>query len=294
LRRKFSATFLEDELPITYSSVSPFKRHCRRRGGIASQVNISQLPVEESLRDVSIPGDVILSIFKFKRLMWDHSERFYKPLPLPIVLRSQIYGTLNSRTETDKELELLRKTNEIRLFKLTNRDEFAIMLSKDYQTHIIQTRDAMEECGSWKNLKFSYVDRFLQTVISTYTELYITKQKLVELMKLNETSQKSEIEDVFTALVSVGVLTMKDLDTFWISIPGVGNFLYQILEGRKTILQSMENLSFGEIMMEDLMSKKSFQKLYFDVEIHLKDLIGLGLIERIYVSNGTLLRLPEK
>ena len=111
----------------------------------------------ESLRnEEELPCDTLLHIQLLKQSLFFHSQHERTALPLPILLKHQIYASMEhqSRTQIDMELDKLRMNNEIKIFKLTGREEFAVMLSIDYKVHVQQTKDAMIELGVNKSLQF--------------------------------------------------------------------------------------------------------------------------------------------
>ncbi|KAL9683125.1 hypothetical protein QQ045_014941 [Rhodiola kirilowii] len=60
-----------------------------------------------------------------------------KAILAPFILRSQLYSSLQDRTQVDRELEMLKEDNMLRIFKLnTGQDDAAIMFMDDYMNQV--------------------------------------------------------------------------------------------------------------------------------------------------------------
>lgn len=238
----------------------------------------------------NIPLTLII-IRNLKGLFYHHSQEKNKPLALPIILRSQIYATHPDRTLIDKELNRLNlETKEIRVFKFTTRDEYLVMLTEDFLVHVKQTAEDLKAQNIYKSIDLAVIDKFLRNVSLTQYDITITKKKLESLMEI---TQVKELEDCVTMMISVGVLNMsKDPNIYYLSIPGVGAFFSEAFEGRKAILTHLSQTQFRESLEKDMLTNKKLSDRQFPFEMYVKDLVGLGKVQRVKTNAGYLLRLP--
>ncbi|CAN1270427.1 Serine/threonine-protein kinase 19 [Linum perenne] len=80
------------------------------------------------------------------RIMRAQFPRIDKVSTEPFVLRSQLYSSVEDRTQVDRELETLKRENVLRVFKLnTGQDDHAVMFLEDYLKQIERVTKRLEE-----------------------------------------------------------------------------------------------------------------------------------------------------
>ncbi|KAM3391655.1 hypothetical protein ACQJBY_013004 [Aegilops geniculata] len=82
-----------------------------------------------SLEDNLIFSDTLIAL----QLMRTQFPKLEKVVTQPFILQSQLYSSVNDRTQVDRDLESLKKDRVLRVFKLnTGQDDHAIMFMDDY------------------------------------------------------------------------------------------------------------------------------------------------------------------
>ncbi|XP_030553528.1 serine/threonine-protein kinase 19 isoform X5 [Rhodamnia argentea] len=112
------------------SSSSPSKGTKRRRDEEeAAAADDAETAASESLEQSLTFSDTLVAL-RMMRAQFPHID---KVSIRPFVLRSQLYSSVVDRTQVDRELESLRRTKVLRIFKLnTGQDDHAIMFLDDY------------------------------------------------------------------------------------------------------------------------------------------------------------------
>ncbi|GAB6029281.1 Serine/threonine-protein kinase 19 [Chamberlinius hualienensis] len=202
-------------------------------------------------------------------------DKLEQRLP-PIILKHQLYSLLKNRTTVDRQLNEMKQTGVIRCFHLgVETDAVAIVLREDFQQHIKNTADGNE-----------IADRFLNYIFSTnYNELSITRDALIR--------KRICKEEEITELMRIGMLTVRDVGSWWLAIPAAGQFMKYYLKGRKAILTTIKKSKYSEILEKELMDRKlpKVAKLGMDYYVH--DIIGAELVATVPTTSGRLLRLTD-
>ncbi|XP_015922403.1 inactive serine/threonine-protein kinase 19 [Parasteatoda tepidariorum] len=202
-------------------------------------------------------------------------DKFERRLP-PIVMRHQIYAFVKSRTEVDKHLNELRKKNEIRLFKIgqNDDDQIAVVYLKDYKEHV-------EKCCSNNEAVANFMN-----VVYDCPDISFSRNVLLKDYFLREEN--------ITELIQQGVLCARDVGSYWLSIPRVGEFVKTFLYGRRATLQYVRRTKYKEILQSELVQRKLPRKCLLGILYHVYDIIGNELVTRIESPTGAVLRLqPE-
>ncbi|XP_038716814.1 uncharacterized protein LOC120010174 isoform X2 [Tripterygium wilfordii] len=155
------------------------------------------------------------------RIMRAQFPRIDKVAIQPFILQSQLYSSVNDRTQVDRELETLRRNKVLRLFKLnTGQDDHAIMFLDDYLVQIERVVKRMEEK---KQGKLEVLEWFKTRVIDSKLGPSIEHQELCILL-----SQGVKVKDEhISLLINSGVLTRQLIDPnmYWFAIPNIGSVL---------------------------------------------------------------------
>ncbi|KAK1568624.1 hypothetical protein Q3G72_026890 [Acer saccharum] len=172
------------------------------------------------------------------RVMRSQFPRIDKVSIQPIILQSQIYSSVNDRTQVDRELESLRREKVLRVFKLnTGQDDHAIMFLDDYLNQIERVEKRMEEKKQGDLEVFKW---FKTSVIDSKLDPSIGHQELCELLALGGKVKDEHI----SLLINAGVLTRQliDPDMYWFAIPNIGS----VLKGLSQEIQRDDVGSSGE------------------------------------------------
>lgn len=80
--------------------------------------------------------------------------------------------------------------------------------------------------------------------------------------------------------------------SYWLSIPGVGEFIRHLEAGRKALQQALKKTKFKQILRDDL-EKKKLGRTRLSVCYLVDDAIGRDLIEVTETTSGHLLTLSD-
>ncbi|XP_030553527.1 uncharacterized protein LOC115757451 isoform X4 [Rhodamnia argentea] len=200
------------------SSSSPSKGTKRRRDEEeAAAADDAETAASESLEQSLTFSDTLVAL-RMMRAQFPHID---KVSIRPFVLRSQLYSSVVDRTQVDRELESLRRTKVLRIFKLnTGQDDHAIMFLDDYLNQIERAVKRMEE----KNVHdLEVFEWFKIHVIDTRLEPNISHQDLCSLLSLGGKVKDNQI----SVLINGGVIIRQLIDPsmYWFAIPNVGSML---------------------------------------------------------------------
>ncbi|KAJ3169999.1 Serine/threonine-protein kinase 19 [Geranomyces variabilis] len=244
-------------------------------------------------------------------------------LPLsipPLVPVHQLHGALGHAT-CDDEIAKLEAVRAVRRFKVGNLGEICVMLVCDYEDSIRAVAGAFASgrcstdgdggggggCSaavvvrgpdgespkkkvavqkvSGRNIGDDVFDRFLTYATNPTTGLFVTKSQLTTSMRATD----DEIGELF----SYGFLTLKDVDTYWVSVRNAGVFWSGFARGRTEVLQTLKKRKHGEMLKAHL-EEKPLRGCAVPVDLVLLDLLGKGSIESLDAPLGTMIRLRKR
>ena len=84
-----------------------------------------------------------------------------------------------------------------------------------------------------------------------------------------------------------------DDEAYSFSVPGVGKLVSAIRKTRTLIIRTLKRTKYKE-MHEQQLKKAKLAHSCFQVEFHLADMEGCGLIRRTKVTSGVLVALADK
>ncbi|XP_071496385.1 inactive serine/threonine-protein kinase 19-like [Diadema antillarum] len=230
---------------------------------------------DEDIKDHDLPSETKASLIYLKSLFNVH--HFEERVP-PIFLKHQLYSIIHCKTQVDKEVDELREKKEIKLFRFgKDVDEFCIVFVDDYCDHV-------RKIASGLSLS-PVIERFLSEIIKKLNNITFTRQTLCDVHGFKD----QEIGQ----LVNAGLLTARDVGSWWLSIPGAGVFMKNFSKGREAVLRAIRKSRYREILQKELEGRKlqAVKKLGMMYLIH--DIIGAELVRTIKTTSGTLLRLDE-
>lgn len=206
----------------------------------------------------------------------------------PFILQSQLYSSVNDRTQVDRELESLRRDRVLRVFKLnTGQDDHAIMFLDDYLKQIECVVKRMEEK---KQVNLEVFEWFQTHVLDSKLEPSVGHEELCSLLSLG-----GEVKDEhISLLINAGLLTRQliDPDMYWFAIPNIGSVLKGLSQGRKELLLFLNRRKYKEMMLA-LLEKKRLRFSPLDMRFHLRDLIGSGHLKTIHTPTGLVVRVSK-
>ncbi|PIA36393.1 hypothetical protein AQUCO_03400346v1 [Aquilegia coerulea] len=134
------------------------------------------------------------------RIMHAQFPKLEKVSIQPFILRSQLYSSVNDRTQVDRDLESLKKEKVLRAFKLnTGQDDDAIMFMEDYLNQIKSVEKRMKEKTKDETAVF---DWFKSYVIVSKLDPSIEHQELCSLLSLGGKVKDEHV----SLLINAGLL----------------------------------------------------------------------------------------
>lgn len=195
-----------------------------------------------------------------------------------IVLKHQLYSIHNDKTMVDKQLNELREQGEVLMFQLGfDSDTFGLVFTSDYKNKVLAGEEGR---GTQETVK-----KFLEKVVPSCTDLSFNKEKMLKELLFTD----SEI----TQLVKVGVMTVRDAGSWWLSIPNSGRFTKYFLQGRKAVLGMVRRAKYNEVLKAELEGRPTNSQVKFQMKYHVHDIVGAELVESIPTTSGTLLRFVD-
>ncbi|CAN1131579.1 Serine/threonine-protein kinase 19 [Linum perenne] len=235
-----------------------------------------------SLEDSLMFSDTSVAL----RIMRAQFPRIDKVSTEPFVLRSQLYSSVEDRTQVDRELETLKRENVLRVFKLnTGQDDHAVMFLEDYLKQIERVTKRLEEMRKGDTEVFAW---FRKHVIDCKLEPSIGHEELWSLL-----SNGGKVKDAhISLLINAGLLTRQLIDPnmYWFTIPNIGSILKGISQGRKELLSLLNRRRYKEMMLA-LLEKKRLRMSPLDIRFHLRDLIGSGHLKTVSTPTGLVVRV---
>ncbi|XP_062148065.1 uncharacterized protein LOC133856999 isoform X2 [Alnus glutinosa] len=223
----------------------------------------SELQSNDLDQTLSLEGNLTFSdTLVALRIMRAQFPRIQKVSIQPFVLRSQLYSSVEDRTQVDRDLESLRREKIVRIFKLnTGQDDHAIMFLDDYLNQIEHVVKRLEEKKQGDLEVFKW---FRTHVIDSKLEPSIEHQELHTLLSLGGKVMDGHI----SLLINAGLL------------------------GRKEVLSLLNRRRYKEMMLAS-MEKKRLRLSPLDMRFHLRDLIGSGHLKTVQTSTGLVVRVTK-
>ncbi|KAL1219359.1 hypothetical protein V5N11_007888 [Cardamine amara subsp. amara] len=206
----------------------------------------------------------------------------------PFILQSQLYSSVNDRTQVDRELECLRREKVVRVFKLnTGQDDHAIIFLDDYLKQVDRIVKRMEEK---KQNDLDIFKWFKEHVLDSKLEPSIGHHELFSLLSLGGKVKDAHI----TLLINAGLLTRQlvDPDMYWFTIPSIGKLWKGLLQGRNELLSMLKRKRHKEMFLAEL-EKKRLRYSPLDMRFHIRDLIGSGHLKTVQTTSGLIVRISR-
>lgn len=205
-------------------------------------------------------------------------EKFEHRLP-PIVMKHQLYSLYSDRELVNKQINEMCESGEVKVFRLgTDEDDYIIVFTEDYRSH---AQCAMTEI----NIPKEVTEKFVHSVIRKCNGLSIARDTLVKDCKVKE--------EEICHLVKACVLTEKDRNSWWFSLPNSTLFIKSLARGRKTVITMVKKCKYREIFRKDLEQKKWPKLAKLGLLYHIHDVIGANLVDCVQTASGLLMRYKE-
>ncbi|EHB16086.1 Serine/threonine-protein kinase 19 [Heterocephalus glaber] len=193
---------------------------------------------------------------------------FEDALP-PIALRSQVYSLVPDRTAADRQVELDL------LVEYLKTDAVDAWLDGERSGPVMSSRPVM-------------ADRVLGLCRGFWLRCF---QPVGKISRMTQTFGFRDSE--ITHLVNAGVLTVRDVGSWWLAVPGAGRFIKYFVKGRQAVLGMVRKAKYREVLLSELLGRRAPAAVRLGLAYHVHDLIGAQLVDCISTTSGTVLRLPE-
>lgn len=244
--------------------------------------------IKSDLNTLNSINDIKGALTYFKSIFL----RSHYKLP-PIIYQHQIYSLVKNRTSVDREIEYLKNSNKIRLFRCdSNTDDIAIVYISDFKQHLDEhlfefEKENIKQIVTNSKITESeykkFINKFYDEILNEVKDQSISQCDLKKIYHLSE----KEI----TILVQTGLLTIKDPSSWWFAIPFVGNFRRDLIECRRNIVNVLRKKKFNEITIEELYKRSSKKISKIGVLYIVTDLLGSEVVRKIDSPMGFVVKL---
>lgn len=226
--------------------------------------------------------------FQYLRSIFHRSHK----LP-PIFYQHQIYSTVENRTRVDREIEELKNSNQLRIFKCDSiTEDIAICYTDDFKKHIReQLLDFEKETikqiitnskssqGEFKTL----IEKFQDQILDEIKDLSVSEFDLKSTYHLNERE--------ITVLVQTGLLTIKNSSSWYFAIPFVGNFRRNLIEARRASINILKKKKFNELAIDELYRRNNKKINQIGIMYLVADLLGTESVRKVNSPIGFIIQL---
>lgn len=249
----------------------------RSRKSARKPCSLSKALNAELMMDISNEFKEFIDVKEALKYLQDlfPASKFNNKLP-PLFFHHQLYGVLKNRTLVDKEIDKMRESCDLKLFKLSsNPREVCLAFTEDYVSHATNHLKNFE-------LPQPLIDNFIDNVVRRVPDMSVTKAQFADL-GINE----SEIR----LLIGFSVLSVRDVGSWWLTVPNSGLFLTSLEKGRKILTNLIRKTKFKEILLSDLGQRPFHKSATLGLMYHLYDLIGADVVECIPTASSLLFKL---
>ncbi|ETN01132.1 hypothetical protein PPTG_24109 [Phytophthora nicotianae INRA-310] len=222
----------------------------------------------------------------------------------PVVVWHQLYTILPNRTFIDQNVHRLRNKGKLVTFRIpTGSEDTVIIRAEDYIAEVKKYENIFREqlrqhpgdsAISLKLNAMAAYGRALPTLTSLSTA---PLQVLISRMsKVVSFSDESEIRVMMGCIQRLGFLlptTRLDDEAYSFSMPGIGKLVSAIKKTRTQIVSTLKRTKYKE-MHEQQLKKLKTKHSRFQLEFHLADMEGCGMVRRTKVTSGVLVALADK
>ncbi|KAG3099871.1 hypothetical protein PI124_g9866 [Phytophthora idaei] len=258
--------------------------------------------IEDEDREWGASADLIDDTMASIQLLLNRNANGFAALGLPsVVVWHQLYAILPNRTFIDQNVHRLRNKGELVTLKIpTGSEDTAILRAEDYIAEVKKYENIFRE-----QLRQHPGDPAISSKLNAMAAYGRALPKLTSLstaplqVLISRTSEgggtagEPEIRAMVGCVQRLGFLlptTRLDDEAYSFSIPGIGKLVSAIKKTRTQILSTLKRTKYKE-MHEQQLKKAKLKHSRFQLEFHLGDMEGCGLIRRIKVTSGVLVAL---
>lgn len=210
----------------------------------------------------------------------------------------KMYKDIFGYVFTEDYISTIKKQHENYLTQLeqqyenSQEDDSRIISGIPYFMYKNQEESRRKMSETMKKQLAQVISNFCANVLPNVTEPFIEKSELVDFLFPDETEEKqnSKHDEVITLLMTIGALTIKDIDSFYFAIPNLSQFMFYIDNGRKEILSILKRKQFKEIMVHSLL-QRPLKNTIFNPMFHIRDMIGDGDVSVIDINGQKMIRI---
>ncbi|KAG7381705.1 Serine/threonine-protein kinase 19 [Phytophthora pseudosyringae] len=261
--------------------------------------------VEEQVEEWDASADLIDDTMASIQLLLSRNAGGFAEIGLPpFVVWHQIYTILPNRTFVDQNVHRLRSKGKLVTFKIpTGSEDTAILRAEDYIAEVTKYENAFREqlrqhpgdtpISSKLNAMAAFGRALPQLTSLSTAPLKVLISRMSEG---SGSAGEPEIRAMIGLIQRLGFLlptTRLDDEAYSFSVPGVGKFVSAIKKTRTLILNTLKRTKYKEMHQQQL-KKAKLKHSRFQLEFHLADMEGCGLIRRTKVTSGVLVVLADK
>lgn len=247
--------------------------------------------VDDDCEDV--PNDTLATILSLRSQFKCFDRTGQLP---PVVLKSQLYSVLSDRTNADRDLDELRRTNKVRLFKLaTGSDDHGILTTDDYRSLVVESpqRVNSKEVDAKRTLEW-----FGNQVLASCWNVTVTMGQLSDMFSKSQAARSSlpSMDSMISTLLQSGVLCRHtEVDgAYLFCIPSLGPVVRSIVKGRSELIGIFKRRACNDMSDRQLYETIKLRQSVLGVQFHVRDLLGQGVLLQLKTPAGTRFRLARQ
>jgi hypothetical protein len=257
-----------------------------RRRGIVSFPQHRRVDEGEILHpeawEASLPGDVRAAFNHLRKRQLETARVIWaaRPTPIhrfgvvaPIVMRHHLYGLIADRSEVDKDIEALRRSDVVRLIRVTD-NEVGILLASDY-ANLINEVAKSNESGMSALLHVATNCSSVSLTLDMLTGFILAGGDLASKRTKTSTMSQLSVAHVIDAVVLSGFLTISNPSSagsvYHFSVPHLGVYIESLLGGRHELVMAVKRTRRKELSRRDLLKRTLRKTVYLS-------LLGLYLV----------------
>ncbi|KAE8882202.1 hypothetical protein PF005_g10191 [Phytophthora fragariae] len=261
--------------------------------------------VGEDEEEWDAPTDLIDDTMASIQLLLNRNTDSFAVIGLPpVVVWHQLYAILPNRTFVDQNVHRLRNKGKLVTFKLpSGTDDVAILRVEDYIAEVARYQRVFreqllqhpgDEVISSKSSALSAFEQALPQLTSLST--VPLKVLITKVREAGSSADDMQIRAIVGRIQRLGFLlptTRLDDEACSFSVPGIGKLVLAIKKTRTQILSTLKRTKYKETH-EHQLKKAKLKNSCFQLEFHLADMEGCGLIRRTKVTSGVLVAVADK
>ncbi|TDH69503.1 hypothetical protein CCR75_002257 [Bremia lactucae] len=221
----------------------------------------------------------------------------------PILLWHQLYTILPNRTFIDQNVHRLRSIGKLITLKVsTGSEDRAIIRVEDYLAKVKTYEDVFREqirqhpMNSSLSVKLKAMAAYRQALPKLASLSTVPMDVFISIMNEGvDGANLLQTHSLIGQIQRLGFLlptTRLDAIVFSFSVPGMGKLVSAVSKSRALIQRTLKRTKYKE-MHELQLKKLRLKSSPFNIEFHLVDMEGCGLIRRTKVTGNVLVALAD-